>query len=144
MLDDVFVIGPMDTWLFVLRTLLGQGAHRYPRSARLRIFLATWFICCLVLTTAYTSNLVALLTSPAYPRRVHTLRQLAHSDFRCDHTYIHTSAQKLYVRNELFLSHGGLADKCVSIYIYIYIYISDMMVGVVLCSLCYGDILECL
>ena len=84
MLDPPFLGRAVETLLFVLRTMLNQGVQDLPRSSVLRTFLATWLIGCLVLTTAYTSNLVALLTSPAYPRSVHSLRQLALSNYRYD------------------------------------------------------------
>ncbi|KAK8372161.1 hypothetical protein O3P69_013079, partial [Scylla paramamosain] len=86
MLDPPFLGGAVETVIFVLRTMLNQGAQGVPRSSGVRIFLAAWFIGCLVLTTAYTSNLVALLTSPAYPKRVHSLRQLARSNYRYEAT----------------------------------------------------------
>ncbi|KAG0710439.1 Glutamate receptor ionotropic, delta-1 [Chionoecetes opilio] len=69
-------------WLQLHRGLVGQSVPALPRAPWQRVFLAVWLPCCLVITTAYTGNLVGILSSPAYPRRLHTLRDLADSDFR--------------------------------------------------------------
>lgn len=77
-----FVVGTVEAWLFLSRAMLSQGAPNSTRSSGLRVFLAVWFTSCLVLTTAYTSKLVALLTRPTYSGHIHTLQQLAQSDLR--------------------------------------------------------------
>ncbi|KAG0722386.1 hypothetical protein GWK47_006067 [Chionoecetes opilio] len=69
-------------WLKLHHGLVGQSVPALPRAQWQHVFLAAWLPCCLVITTAYTGNLVGILSSPAYPRRLHTLRDLADSDLR--------------------------------------------------------------
>ncbi|XP_068246679.1 ionotropic receptor 21a-like [Palaemon carinicauda] len=47
-----------------------------------RVWLASWWAGCIIISTAYTGNLIAFLTVPAYPSRVETVPQLAKSDLR--------------------------------------------------------------
>ncbi|XP_071522303.1 ionotropic receptor 21a-like [Panulirus ornatus] len=58
-------------------SLLGQTlSGRFPSSSSVRLFLGTWLVYVLILTTGYRSNLTAFLTVPKYPPRVETLHQL--------------------------------------------------------------------
>ncbi|XP_045133804.1 ionotropic receptor 40a-like [Portunus trituberculatus] len=68
--------------LFLLRLLVGQGTPDLPRSSALRLFITSWLLFGIVITVGYTSNLTALLTSPAYQPRIHNLFQLTESDLR--------------------------------------------------------------
>ncbi|KAG0720350.1 Kinase-interacting protein 1 [Chionoecetes opilio] len=68
-------------WLQLHRGLVGQSVPARAASPVQRVFPGRGPPCCLVITTAYTGNLVGILSSPAYPRRLHTLRDLADSDF---------------------------------------------------------------
>lgn len=64
------------------RVLVCQGIPTLPQALWQRVFLAAWLFFCLVVTAAYTCNLVGIFTSPAYPRRLESLQQLADSHFR--------------------------------------------------------------
>ncbi|KAG7174271.1 putative variant ionotropic glutamate receptor-like 2 [Homarus americanus] len=46
------------------------------------MFLAVWYLYCLVVSAAYTCNFIAIFTSPAYSQHITTLQQLADSDYR--------------------------------------------------------------
>lgn len=76
--------GLSPSWLLPLMSLVGQSVVvvKVPWRWSQRVFLALWLPCCLVLTSAYTSNLIAILTSPTFPQRLQTLNQFAHSGFR--------------------------------------------------------------
>lgn len=71
-----------NTWFSLQGLVLGQSVARQYAGMAMRVFLSLWLLCCLVLGTAYTCNLVAILSSPPDPRRIHSLVQLAESDFR--------------------------------------------------------------
>ncbi|KAK8382277.1 hypothetical protein O3P69_015305 [Scylla paramamosain] len=45
-------------------------------------WLAAWWLSCIIITTAYTTNLVAFLTVPVYPTRMETVAELAQSHLR--------------------------------------------------------------
>ncbi|XP_071517380.1 ionotropic receptor 21a-like [Panulirus ornatus] len=70
------------TWLYLQRGMFGQGVPALPRALWQRMFLAVWYLYCLLVSIYYTSNLVAIFTSPANPQRIHTLQQLADSGYR--------------------------------------------------------------
>ncbi|XP_050730799.1 uncharacterized protein LOC127005730 [Eriocheir sinensis] len=69
-------------WLYLLRPLLNSSLPRLPTSLGLRVFFATWSLSAYILTTAYTANLIAFLTVPAFPPRLKTIEDLAQSSFR--------------------------------------------------------------
>ncbi|KAG0717135.1 Craniofacial development protein 2 [Chionoecetes opilio] len=69
-------------WLYALRPLVSHTIHHLPQSQGKRVFMATWWLGCFILTTAYTANLIAYLTIPAYPERLQTVEQLAKSPYR--------------------------------------------------------------
>uniref|UniRef100_A0A0P4VWB0 Ionotropic glutamate receptor C-terminal domain-containing protein n=1 Tax=Scylla olivacea TaxID=85551 RepID=A0A0P4VWB0_SCYOL len=48
----------------------------------LKVFVTCWYAFCFVLISAYTTNLVAILTKPAHPPLPRTLHQLAASHYR--------------------------------------------------------------
>ncbi|XP_053634342.2 glutamate receptor-like [Cherax quadricarinatus] len=70
------------TWMYMLRTLVNQELTVLPRAQWQRLFLASWLFYCFILTTAYIANLIAFVTTPVFPERLHTLHQLAHSNYR--------------------------------------------------------------
>lgn len=74
--------GSKGTWLFALRPLLGHTLPRLPKAQGKRLFVAAWWLGCFILTSAYTANLIAFLTIPAYPERLQTVEQLARSPYR--------------------------------------------------------------
>lgn len=47
-----------------------------------RGWLAAWWLSCIIITTAYTTNLIAFLTVPVYPSRLETVAELALSPYR--------------------------------------------------------------
>ncbi|XP_063872982.1 glutamate receptor ionotropic, NMDA 3A-like [Scylla paramamosain] len=69
-------------WLVLQGSLVGQSVPGLPKALWQRTFVAVWLISCLVVTAAYSSNLVGILTSPAYYRHLHTLQELVESDYR--------------------------------------------------------------
>ena len=69
-------------WLQLHGCLVNHSVPTLPRAQWQRLFLAVWLFCCLVITAAYTCNLVSIITSPAYPRRINTLEELEDSSFR--------------------------------------------------------------
>ncbi|MPC59630.1 Glutamate receptor [Portunus trituberculatus] len=73
-------------WLELYRGLANQSAPTLPRTPWQRMFVAVWLFCCLVITGAYTCNLVGIFTRPAYPSRLRSLQNLIDSDFRYPHT----------------------------------------------------------
>ncbi|KAG7174254.1 Ionotropic receptor 21a-like 7 [Homarus americanus] len=77
-----FLGGVAATWLYLQRGMFSQGVSALPRALWQRMFLAAWYLYCLVVSAAYTCNFIAIFTSPAYPQRITTLQQLADSDYR--------------------------------------------------------------
>ncbi|XP_071521428.1 glutamate receptor ionotropic, NMDA 3B-like [Panulirus ornatus] len=69
-------------------TVVCAGVVRQPVSvdglARVwqRVWLGLWWLACLILTAAYTCNLIAFLTVPVYTARPETVSQIATSDLR--------------------------------------------------------------
>lgn len=59
-----------------------QSMERLPASWVSKSFLGLWWFVMLVLDISYTCNLIAVLTVPAYPARIHTFQQLADSKLR--------------------------------------------------------------
>ncbi|KAK3865232.1 hypothetical protein Pcinc_029149 [Petrolisthes cinctipes] len=47
-----------------------------------RVWVGWWWLGCVIITTAYTCNLVAFLTVPVFPRRIETVQELAASGLR--------------------------------------------------------------
>lgn len=70
----------------ILATLLRQPLERATMGVQSclwgRLWLIVWGIACIILTTAYTGNLIAYLTVPLYPVRTETVKQLAASRLR--------------------------------------------------------------
>ncbi|XP_071516177.1 uncharacterized protein [Panulirus ornatus] len=74
--------GVVATWLYLQRGMFGQSVPALPRALWQRMFLAFWYLYCLLVTIYYTSNLTAIFTNPANPQLILTLQQLADSDYR--------------------------------------------------------------
>ncbi|XP_071519963.1 ionotropic receptor 21a-like [Panulirus ornatus] len=54
----------------------------------MRMFLAAWWVAGFVLVVCYTGNLIAVLTVPTFPSRIHTIEELAESPYRlCMHDF---------------------------------------------------------
>ncbi|MPC80689.1 hypothetical protein E2C01_075276 [Portunus trituberculatus] len=70
------------TWLYALRPLVSHALPQLPKTQGKRIFVVSWWVGCFILTTAYTANLIAFITIPAYPERLQTVEQLAQSPYR--------------------------------------------------------------
>ncbi|XP_018006676.2 uncharacterized protein LOC108664574 [Hyalella azteca] len=47
-----------------------------------RVWMAVWYMGCIVFITGYNGNLIAFLTVPLYPVRIETIKQLAESPLR--------------------------------------------------------------
>ncbi|XP_071516607.1 ionotropic receptor 21a-like isoform X2 [Panulirus ornatus] len=77
-----FLGGVVAIWLYLQRGMFGQSVPALPRALWQRMFLAVWYLYCLLVSVYYTSNLIAIFTSPANPQRIHTLQQLADSGYR--------------------------------------------------------------
>ncbi|KAK3851110.1 hypothetical protein Pcinc_042221 [Petrolisthes cinctipes] len=72
-------------WLQLLQPLLNEPlVDRIPPNNIQwhRVFLATWTLTCFILTSAYTANLIAVLSIPVYPKRIETIEELSNSDYR--------------------------------------------------------------
>ncbi|MPC91614.1 Glutamate receptor 2 [Portunus trituberculatus] len=69
-------------WLYVLRPMLSHALPRLPVTHSQRVFVAAWWLTSLILTTAYTANLIAFLTIPLYPKKLQTVEELAESNYR--------------------------------------------------------------
>ncbi|KAK8389186.1 hypothetical protein O3P69_020868 [Scylla paramamosain] len=81
--QDKPVLGSLGhVWLYVLRPVLSHALPRLPMRHSQRVFIAAWWLACLILTTAYTANLIAFLTIPLYPKQLQTVEQLAKSNYR--------------------------------------------------------------
>lgn len=66
----------------IQRPLVEQSVPIVPPSVPLRVLMALWFVHCLVIAVAFTSNLVGIFTSPVYPRRLQHLQEIADSKYR--------------------------------------------------------------
>ncbi|XP_042224677.1 glutamate receptor ionotropic, delta-1-like isoform X2 [Homarus americanus] len=64
----------------VVRQVVDLGGDG--RWAWQRVWLGWWWLGCIILTTAYTCNLIAFLTVPVYTTRIETVAHLAASDLR--------------------------------------------------------------
>ena len=76
----------MDVFMELQRSLVNQSAPALLLPPWKRLFVTVWLLCCLVITAAYTCNLVGIFTRPAYPRRLRTLQELTGSSFRYGNT----------------------------------------------------------
>lgn len=70
-------------WQSLPRGMVTQSISIVPEALWQRAFLAMWFLGCLVVTAAYTCDLVRIFTRITYANRLHTLQDLADSHYRC-------------------------------------------------------------
>ncbi|KAF2364738.1 Ionotropic glutamate receptor [Trinorchestia longiramus] len=75
---------PITALFLVLGALLSQPSSlgAVDRAEWRRVWMAVWFLSCIVFVTAFKGNLIAFLTVPQYPLRIETLKQLAQSPLR--------------------------------------------------------------
>ena len=86
-MQDIAQTQPMlgslgQVWPYMLRPIMSQSLPQLPSSHSQRVFVAAWWLACLILTTAYTANLISFLTIPFYPKRLQTVKELAESNYR--------------------------------------------------------------
>ncbi|XP_027220187.2 glutamate receptor ionotropic, kainate glr-3 [Penaeus vannamei] len=68
--------------VLVCAGMMRQSVCLLPTRAWERLGLAWWWLGCIIISTAFTGNLIAFLSVPVYPVRVETVAQLAQSDLR--------------------------------------------------------------
>lgn len=69
-----------DTLSSLSQGMVMQSMGNLPASWVSKSFLGLWWFVMLVLDISYTCNLIAVLTVPAYPERIHTLEGLADTE----------------------------------------------------------------
>ncbi|XP_064115161.1 glutamate receptor ionotropic, kainate glr-3-like [Macrobrachium nipponense] len=74
-------ISLMRASLTIFGSLLVQNV-KAPSNNVVRLILAFWWVGGLILVVSYTSNLIAVLTVPAFPPKITTIEGLAESNFR--------------------------------------------------------------
>ncbi|XP_042219287.1 glutamate receptor ionotropic, kainate 2-like [Homarus americanus] len=94
--------------MMVMRGMVGQSVQRVPTWWVVRIFLGLWWFSAWVLDISYTSNLIAVLTVPTYPSRIHTIEQLANSGLRlCMLDYGEFVPEALATSSDVILARLG-------------------------------------
>nr|XP_027232618.1 glutamate receptor ionotropic, delta-2-like [Penaeus vannamei] len=84
-----------------------------------RLWAGFWWLATLIITTGYTSNLVAFLTVPVYPKRIETVDQLAASKLRiCMQDYGSFLPDALRVSADPALRHLG---ESLDLFPYVYL-----------------------
>ncbi|XP_069172950.1 glutamate receptor ionotropic, delta-2-like [Procambarus clarkii] len=74
--------GVGSSWLYLLRGPLNQSLPALPRTVWRQMFVGVWYLYCLIISGAYTCNLIAIFTRPTYPQHLHTLQHLVDSHYR--------------------------------------------------------------
>ncbi|KAK7072272.1 hypothetical protein SK128_020755, partial [Halocaridina rubra] len=77
-----FFGGVSDIWHYMLRSTFNQGVDNLPSADWQRLFLTFWFMYSFILANVYSSNLIAVLTVPVFPKRLATLQEFADSSYR--------------------------------------------------------------
>ncbi|XP_068234023.1 ionotropic receptor 21a-like [Palaemon carinicauda] len=62
--------------------LLSNPLDTVPKDWRARYFLLLWWILSWLLELSYLCNLIAVLTIPVFPKRIHAAQELADSNYR--------------------------------------------------------------
>ncbi|XP_070001310.1 glutamate receptor ionotropic, kainate glr-3 [Penaeus vannamei] len=75
-------LSPFQSFIFTVQSLMNQSIQKIPAPWPLRAFVAVWWITAYIIVISYTCNLIAVLTVPVYPKRIHTIKELADSDYR--------------------------------------------------------------
>ncbi|XP_064078551.1 ionotropic receptor 21a-like [Macrobrachium nipponense] len=114
----------------IFQGLLSHSPEVVPEQWRTRLFLLLWSVSSWILNISYTSNLIAVLTIPVFPKRIETMQELADSDYRLcvldygdpapealrtsDHPVLATLGRKLdqVPLNHSFFYWGGI-EPCV-------------------------------
>ncbi|KAA0186647.1 Ionotropic receptor 107, partial [Hyalella azteca] len=80
----VSVIFPILTRIEVAGALVAQSMNlsTFGVGEWRRVWMAVWYMGCIVFITGYNGNLIAFLTVPLYPVRIETIKQLAESPLR--------------------------------------------------------------
>ncbi|XP_066964279.1 glutamate receptor 1-like [Macrobrachium rosenbergii] len=66
----------------IFQCLLSRSTDVIPEPWRIRLFLLIWSVASWILNICYTSNLIAVLSIPVFPKKIETLQELADSDYR--------------------------------------------------------------
>ncbi|XP_045124024.1 ionotropic receptor 21a-like, partial [Portunus trituberculatus] len=74
--------GPAPSLAFIMKGLVSQAQARVPGAWSVRVFLGGWWLTAFVVDIAYTGCLIAVLTVPSYPARIHALSHLSLSHNR--------------------------------------------------------------
>ncbi|XP_069953088.1 uncharacterized protein [Cherax quadricarinatus] len=94
--------------LQILGGLVYQGVKGKFENTWTRLWIGCWWLACVIIATAYNSNLVAFLTVPVYPKRIETLEELAASNLRvCMQDYGSFVPEALKVSTDLHLYKLG-------------------------------------
>jgi hypothetical protein len=81
------------------RSFLDQGDDRVSLSSTnssLRVFIVVWFLCVLVISTAYKSKMVSFMTFPVLSEVPNSFEQLAKSKFKIDFHYFGNVGYSLF------------------------------------------------
>ncbi|ROT75577.1 Variant Ionotropic Glutamate Receptor [Penaeus vannamei] len=70
-------LSPFQSFIFTVQSLMNQSIQKIPAPWPLRAFVAVWWITAYIIVISYTCNLIAVLTVPVYPKRIHTIKELA-------------------------------------------------------------------
>ncbi|XP_068220453.1 glutamate receptor ionotropic, delta-2-like [Palaemon carinicauda] len=73
---------PAHAFLLIVGGVLNQSVRHRLVSSWSRLYTGWWWLCALIITCGYTSNLIAFLTVPVYPTRIETVDELAASGLR--------------------------------------------------------------
>ncbi|XP_066963794.1 glutamate receptor ionotropic, kainate glr-3-like [Macrobrachium rosenbergii] len=66
----------------IFQGLLSHSPEVIPEQWRTRLFLLLWSVSSWILNISYTSNLIAVLTIPVFPKKIETMQELADSHYR--------------------------------------------------------------
>ncbi|XP_076031104.1 ionotropic receptor 21a-like [Oratosquilla oratoria] len=70
-------------FLIIFSSMVRQSVSNAPTSwAWMRVWLGPWWLASIIVSLAYTCNLIAFLTIPVYPERIETVSDLAKADVR--------------------------------------------------------------
>ncbi|XP_066981968.1 glutamate receptor ionotropic, delta-2-like [Macrobrachium rosenbergii] len=73
---------PGMAFLLIMAGVVNQSVHYTVANSWSRLYTGWWWLCALIITCGYTSNLIAFLTVPVFPTRIETVDQLAASGLR--------------------------------------------------------------
>ncbi|XP_047495877.1 glutamate receptor ionotropic, kainate glr-3-like [Penaeus chinensis] len=106
-------------FLLVWAGVVKQSVNHRLGTSWTRLWAGFWWLATLIITTGYTSNLVAFLTVPVYPTRIETVDQLAASGLRiCMQDYGSFLPDALRVSADPSLRHLG---ESLDLFPYVYL-----------------------